>query len=55
VDPRRRRQGKASRAAVGTSGALTLKGPARGGALNSPSPLAAAPASHASGSINQVL
>jgi hypothetical protein len=49
------RQGEASRAAAGTSGALTLRGPARGGTLNSPSPLAAAPTPRASGSIDRAL
>jgi hypothetical protein len=49
------RQGEASRAAAGTFGALTLRGPARGGALNLPSPLAAAPAPRASGSIDRAL
>jgi hypothetical protein len=48
-------QGEASRTAVGTSGALTLRGPSRGGALNLPSPLAAAPAPRASGSIDRAL
>jgi hypothetical protein len=42
-------------AAPGTSSALTLRGPAPGGALNVPSPLAAAPAPHAPGSIDRVL
>jgi hypothetical protein len=49
------RQGEVIRAASGTSGTLTLRGPAHGGALNSPSPLAAAPAPRASGSVDQVL
>jgi hypothetical protein len=49
------RQGEANRAALGTSGALTLRGPTRGGALNSPLPLAAAPAPRALGSIDRVL
>jgi hypothetical protein len=49
------RQGEASRAAAGTSGALTLRGPARGGVLNLPSPLAAAPAPRASGGIDRAL
>jgi hypothetical protein len=49
------RQGKASHATAGTSGALTLRGPARGGALILPSPLAAAPTPRASGSIDRAL
>jgi hypothetical protein len=49
------RQGEAIRTTSGTSGALALRGPARGGALNSASPLAAAPAPRASGSIDRVL
>jgi hypothetical protein len=48
-------RGTANRAAPGTSSALTLRGPAPGGALNAPSPLAAAPAPRASGSIDRVL
>jgi hypothetical protein len=49
------RQDEANRAASGTSGALTLRGPALGGAQNSPSPLAAAPAPRAPGSVDRVL
>jgi hypothetical protein len=49
------RQGEASRAAAGTSGALTLRGPTRRGALNLPLPLAVAPAPRASGSIDRAL
>jgi hypothetical protein len=49
------RQGEASRAASGTSGALTLRGPARGGALNLPSPLATVPAPRASESVDRAL
>jgi hypothetical protein len=49
------RQGEASRAALGTSGALTLKGPARGGALNLPSSLAVMPTPRASGSVDRAL
>jgi hypothetical protein len=49
------RQGEANRATPGTSGALTLWGPALGGALNSPSPLLTAPAPRLPGSIDQVL
>jgi hypothetical protein len=49
------RQDEANPATTGASGALTLRGPAPGGALNSPSPLAAAPAPRASGSIDRVL
>jgi hypothetical protein len=44
-----------SRATPGTSGALALRGPAPGGALNSSSPLAAAPGPRSPGSIDQVL
>jgi hypothetical protein len=47
--------GMAYSAAPGTSGALTLRGPAPGGALNAPSLVAIAPASRASGSIDRVL
>jgi hypothetical protein len=47
-------RGKANHAAPGTSCALTLRGPAPGGALNAPSPMAAAPASRASGSTDRV-
>jgi hypothetical protein len=49
------RQGEANRAASGASGALTLRGPTRGGALTSPSPLAATPAPRTSRSIDWVL
>jgi hypothetical protein len=49
------RQDEANHAATGAFGALTLRGPAPGGALNSPSPLAAAPAPRASGSIDRAL
>jgi hypothetical protein len=49
------RQDEANRAATGASGALTLRGPAPGGALNSPSPLAAAPAPRAQGSVDRAL
>jgi hypothetical protein len=49
------RQDEANHATSGASGALTLRGPAPGGALNSPSPLAAAPAPRAPGSIDWVL
>jgi hypothetical protein len=49
------RQDEANRAASGASDGLTLRGPALGGALNSPSPLAAAPAPRAPGSVDQVL
>jgi hypothetical protein len=59
VDARHRRPpahwcaeaGQGEPRAPGTSGALTLRGPA----LNSPSPLAAAPAPRSSGSIDRVL
>jgi hypothetical protein len=40
---------------MGASGALTLRGPAPGGALNSPSPPAAAPAPRAPGSVDRAL
>jgi hypothetical protein len=46
---------EANRASSGTSGTLTLRGPAPGGAMNSPSPLVAAPAPRAPGSIDRVL
>jgi hypothetical protein len=49
------RQGEVSRAASGTSGALTLRGPARGGALNLPSPLVATPTPCTSGSVDRAL
>jgi hypothetical protein len=49
------RQEEADRAAAGTSGALTLRGPARGGAPNLPSPLVAAPTPRASGSVDRAL
>jgi hypothetical protein len=49
------RQGEANRATPGTSSALTLRGPTLGGALNSPSLLAVAPAPCSPGSIDQVL
>jgi hypothetical protein len=49
------RQGEANRAAPGTSGTLTLRGPTPGGTLNSPSPLAATPAPRSPGSIDRVL
>jgi hypothetical protein len=49
------RQGEASHTVSRTSGALTLRGPARGGALNLPSLLAAVPAPRASGSIDRAL
>jgi hypothetical protein len=42
-------------AAPGASGALTLRGPAPGGALNALSPVAAAPAPYSPGSIDRVL
>jgi hypothetical protein len=48
-------RGTANRTAPGTSNALTLRGPAPGGAINAPSPLAAAPAPRALGSIDRVL
>jgi hypothetical protein len=48
-------QGVADRAAPGTSSALTLQGPAPGGALNALSPTAAAPAPRTPGSIDRVL
>jgi hypothetical protein len=48
-------RGTANHAVPGTSSALTLRGPAPGGALNASSPLAAAPAPRASGSIDRVL
>jgi hypothetical protein len=48
-------RGEANRAASGTSSALTLRGPAPGGALNAPSPVVAAPAPRASGSIDRAL
>jgi hypothetical protein len=48
-------RGTANRAAPGTSSALTLRGPAPGGALNAPSPLAAAPTPRALRSIDRVL
>jgi hypothetical protein len=48
-------RGGVNRAAPGTSSALTLRGPSPGGALNAPSPLAAAPAPHASRSIDRAL
>jgi hypothetical protein len=47
-------QDEANRAAPGTSSALTLRGLAPRGALNAPSPVAAAPAPHSLGSIDQV-
>jgi hypothetical protein len=46
---------EANRAAPGTSNALSLRGPAPGGALNAPSPMAAAPAPRSPGSIDWVL
>jgi hypothetical protein len=49
------RKGEANCAAPGTSGALTLRGPAPRGALNSPSPSAVAPAPRAPRSIDRVL
>jgi hypothetical protein len=49
------RQDKASRAASGASGALTIRGHVPGGALNSPSPLAAAPAPRALVSVDREL
>jgi hypothetical protein len=49
------RQEEAGRAAAGASGALTLRGPARGGAPNSLSPLAVAPAPRTSGSVDRAL
>jgi hypothetical protein len=48
-------QGMATPAALGTSSALTLRGPAPGGAPNAPSPVAAAPAPRTSGSIDWVI
>jgi hypothetical protein len=48
-------RGTTNRAAPRTSSALTLRGPTPRGALNTPSPLAAAPAPCASGSIDRVL
>jgi hypothetical protein len=48
-------RGTANRAAPGTSSALTLRGLAPGGAMNTPSPLAAALAPRALGSIDRVL
>jgi hypothetical protein len=48
-------RGTANHAAPGTSSALTLWGPAPGGALNAPSPLVAAPAPRTPGSIDRVL
>jgi hypothetical protein len=48
-------RGEANHAAPGTSNALTLRGPAPGGALNAPSPMAAALAPRASGSIDRAL
>jgi hypothetical protein len=49
-------QGAVNHAAPGTSMALTLRGPAPGGALNAPSPVAAAiQAPHPAGSIDRVL
>jgi hypothetical protein len=47
-------QGAANRAAPGTSSALALRGPAPGGALNTPSPVAAVPAPRAPGGIDRV-
>jgi hypothetical protein len=48
--------GAANRAALGTSMALTLRGPAPGGGLNAPSPVVAATqASRPAGSIDRVL
>jgi hypothetical protein len=41
--------------APGASNALTLRGPVPGGALNAPSPVAAAPAPRSPGSIDRVL
>jgi hypothetical protein len=49
------RQGEANHAAPGASDALTLRGPAPGGALHAPSPVAAVPAPRSPGSIDQVL
>jgi hypothetical protein len=46
-------RGEANRATPGTSSALTLRGLAPGGAMNAPSPMAVAPAPHASGSIDR--
>jgi hypothetical protein len=48
-------RGEANRAAPGASGALTLWGPAPGGALDAPSLVAAALAPRASGSIDRAL
>jgi hypothetical protein len=48
-------QGETNHTALGTSSALTFRGLAPGGALNAPSPVVAAPAPRASGSIDQVL
>jgi hypothetical protein len=44
-----------NRAALGASNALTIRGPVPGGALNAPSPVAAAPAPRSLGSIDRVL
>jgi hypothetical protein len=49
------RQNEANCAASGTFGALTLRGPALEGALNSPLPLAMTPTPRAPGSIDWVL
>jgi hypothetical protein len=49
------RQGEANHAAPGASGALTLRGPAPGGALHTPSTVAAAAAPRSPGSIDRVL
>jgi hypothetical protein len=49
------RQGEVNRAASGASGALTLRGPAPGGALQAPSSVAAASAPRSPGSIYRVL
>jgi hypothetical protein len=48
-------RGEANRIAPGTSSALTLWGPAPGGALKAPSPVAAVPAPRTPGSIDRAL
>jgi hypothetical protein len=49
------RQDEANRATPGTSNALTLRGPAPGGALDAPSPMAVASAPRSPGSIARAL
>jgi hypothetical protein len=49
------RQDEANRAAPGTSNALTLRGPAPGGALDAPSPTVVAPAPRSLLSIDRAL